>query len=194
MTKVSQSELIYQAKIGNVISFPTDTVPALAVKPEASQLIFTLKKRQQDKPLILMGASFSEFFPYIQGTDQELAIWEDVALKYLPGALTLVLPASAQVPQVMNPQNPGTIGVRVPDLKLAQDILRETEALATTSANLSGQPPLEIMAEIEGVFPKVFTLQDENFQKIVGSGQPSTVAKWTGQGWQILRQGTVIIA
>jgi L-threonylcarbamoyladenylate synthase len=191
MTQVSQSELISQAKLGNIVSFPTDTVPALAVKPEASQLIFNLKKRSQDKPLILMAASFEEFLPYIQGTDQELTIWQEIAAKYLPGALTLVLPASAKVPQVMNPNHSNTIGVRVPDLKLAQDILGQTQPLATTSANLSGQPPLEIMAEIDQVFPEVFTLKDDNFDQIVGSGQPSTVAKWTGQGWQILRQGSV---
>jgi L-threonylcarbamoyladenylate synthase len=150
MTQVSQSELISQAKLGNIVSFPTDTVPALAVKPEASQLIFNLKKRSQDKPLILMAASFEEFLPYIQGTDQELTIWQEIAAKYLPGALTLVLPASAKVPQVMNPNHSNTIGVRVPDLKLAQDILGQTQPLATTSANLSGQPPLLMrMARLE---------------------------------------------
>jgi L-threonylcarbamoyladenylate synthase len=87
----------------------------------------------------------------------------------------------------MNPTNSQTIGVRVPNLKIALDILTETGPLATTSANLSGQPPLETMEAINQAFPQVFTLDGD----YVGSGQPSTVAKWTNQGWEILRQGSV---
>ncbi len=185
--KVSQKELILEAISGKVISFPTDTVPALASLPQNSSEIFTLKKRPQDKPLILMAASFNTLKPYLQGTPEEISIWQQIATEYWPGALTLVLPASHLLPKSMNPTNSNTIGVRVPKLKIALDILTETGPLATTSANLSGQSPLETMEAINQAFPEILALNEE----YLGSGQPSTVAKWTGKNWEILRQGSV---
>jgi L-threonylcarbamoyladenylate synthase len=186
-----KEELIAGVLQGKVISFPTDTVPALAVKPEFSSLIFNLKQREQTKPLILMGAYFTDFLPYIEGTPQELHIWQEMANRYFPGALTLVLPASPKLPQAMNPLDSSTIGIRIPDLKIARDILSQTTPLATTSANFSGFPPLRNMTEIAQQFPDVLTLECDDLNSMMGSGLPSTVAKWTGSDWQILRQGSI---
>ena len=68
MTLVSQTELIAGAIAGKVVSFPTDTVPALAVKPKFANLIFQIKRRPANKPLILMAASLDDLFPYVSGT------------------------------------------------------------------------------------------------------------------------------
>jgi L-threonylcarbamoyladenylate synthase len=187
----TKEELISHALTGKVVSFPTDTVPALGVKPEFSQEIFNLKKRENTKPLILMGADFTDFLPYINGTIKELETWQKMADKYWPGALTLVLPASPKMPKQMNPLNSHTIGIRIPDLAIARDILTHTKPLATTSANLSGFPPLRKMSEIAQQFPEVITLEWSKIDEIIGSGLPSTVAKWTGETWQILRQGSI---
>lgn len=187
------SALIAGACSGQLVSFPTDTVPALAVRPDCSELIFTAKQRSQEKPLILMGTSLQSLSSFIKGTAAEMEIWQQVAQKYWPGALTLVLPASAKIPAVMNPTDPTTIGVRVPNSSVAIAILSQTGPLATTSANRSGQPPLQSMAEIEAQFPDVLTLElsQSDLTTPVTTGVPSTVAKWTGSGWDILRQGTV---
>lgn len=193
MPKVFQDELIQGAIAGKVVSFPTDTVPALAVLPDRAMLIFAAKKRPQDKPLILMGASTEDLWSYVKGTAEEFAIWQKVVERYFPGALTLVLPASERIPAVMNPIDPTTIGVRVPDNPIARAILTQTGPLATTSANLSGEPTLEIMSDIEAAFPDVLVLNCLEFNKKQGSGLPSTVAKWTEKGWDILRQGSVEI-
>ena len=193
MTQVSLSTLVASARSGQLVSFPTDTVPALAVQPERSELIFTVKQRSHEKPLILMGASPQSIWPFVNGTAAELEIWQQVAAEYWPGALTLVLPASAKVPAAMNPANPTTIGVRVPNSKDAIAILSQTGPLATTSANRSGEPPLQTMAEIEAQFPDILTLQPTALEaaKTVATGVPSTVAQWTGSRWEILRQGSV---
>ena len=190
MTLVSQTDLIAGAIAGKVVSFPTDTVPALAVKPELANLIFELKQRPPTKPLILMAASLADLLPYISGTPEELDIWQQAANKYFPGALTLVLPASDAVPKAINPTDSKTIGIRIPDSEIALEILRQTGVLATTSANLSGQSPLRSMTEIAQAFPQVLVMDQQN--AILGSsGCPSTVVQWTRQNWQILRQGSV---
>lgn len=195
MTQVSLSSLIAGAISGQLVSFPTDTVPALAVLPNYSELLFAAKQRSQEKPLILMGASSTDLWQFVTGTAAELEIWQQVAQQHWPGALTLVLPASAQVPAAMNPKDPTTIGVRVPASDIAIAILSQTGPLATTSANRSGQPPLQTIAEIAAEFPDVLTLEPEKFTAVQTTtmGVPSTVAKWTGSSWQILRQGSVQI-
>ncbi len=193
MTEVSMSTLVAGARSGQLVSFPTDTVPALAVRPDRSELIFAAKQRSQEKPLILMGASPESLWPFVTGTAAELEIWQQVAQRYWPGALTLVLPASTNVPAVMNPTDPTTIGVRVPNSRIAIAILSQTGPLATTSANRSGEPPLQTIAEIEAHFPDVLTLQPTELEavQLLTTGVPSTVAKWTGLCWEILRQGGV---
>ena len=71
MTQVSTAELVAGAKSGQVISFPTDTVPALAALPEYAELIFTVKQRSLNKPLILMAADSEQIWSYVEGSNVE---------------------------------------------------------------------------------------------------------------------------
>lgn len=195
MTQVSLEALVAGIRAGKLASFPTDTVPALATLPEKSALIYTAKGRSQDKPLILMGANAEQLWDYVARTDEELKIWQSIASAYWPGALTLVLPASPRLPKAMNPTDPTTIGIRVPNSDIARRIIAQTGPLATTSANLSGQPPLMTMEEIDKQFSDVLTLATNDVSENISStGVPSTVAKWTGKNWQILRQGAITLA
>jgi L-threonylcarbamoyladenylate synthase len=217
MPQVSLAEFVAVARSGDrLLSFPTDTVPALAARPDQAELIYIAKQRSQTKPLILMGAEIADLWPYITGSEAEKQLWQQVIDRYWPGALTLVLPASDRLPPAMNPTDPTTIGIRIPDHAIARHILAKTGPLATTSANQSGQPPLQTLAEIESQFPQVLTLhptelarlaqmtrppkaladasstnQPDQYLSQANPGIPSTVAKWTGTGWQILRQGAI---
>ncbi|MCU0568358.1 MAG: L-threonylcarbamoyladenylate synthase [Oculatellaceae cyanobacterium Prado106] len=205
MPAVSLPELIAAGKTGDrLISFPTDTVPALAAQPEAAGLIFAAKQRSDSKPLILMGADAADLWPYVKGSQAEFKVWQAVVEQHWPGALTLVLPASDRLPRAMNPTDPTTIGIRVPDQAIARYILTLTRPLATTSVNRSGEPALQDFAEINTQFPEVLTLNPQDLTDLTRtlaplkaiappaqSGVPSTVAKWTGSGWEILRQGSV---
>ena len=197
MSQVSLQILVDRVCSGDhLISFPTDTIPALAARPDRADLIFTIKQRSLAKPLILMAAEISDLWQYVAGTAAERQAWQQVAERYLPGALTLVLPASDRVPAALNPTDPTTIGVRVPNHAIARAILAETGALATTSVNRSGKPALQTLAEIETEFSEVMTLLPSELDRLgrgsqAGSGMPSTVAKWTSYGWEILRQGAI---
>lgn len=215
MPPVSLSKLIAGARSGeHLISFPTDTVPALATRPDRAALIFAAKQRSQTKPLILMAANATELWEYVQGSATELNLWQQVTAQYWPGALTLVLPASDRLPPEINPTDPTTIGIRVPNHPIARHILAQTGPLATTSANRSGQSPLETLEEINAQFPNVLTLLPNELAELEqalleqalleqtsspfnstsyrsGSSVPSTVAKWSGDGWEILRQGEI---
>lgn len=191
MPLVNLDRVIRAIKDGYLGSFPTDTVPALASLPERADSIYQAKHRSQDKPLILMAGRLADLWEFTHGNSEEKAIWEAVAARYLPGALTLVLPASDRVPSVMNPTQNSTIGIRVPAHSIAQEILLQTGPLATTSANLSGQPALLTMAEINHHFPAVFALAVD--VDTPSQGVPSTVIKWSNSSWEILRQGALSI-
>lgn len=188
-----------------LVSFPTDTVPALAAPPDQASVIYTAKRRSPEKPLILMGASFTDLLPYIAGETEVRRLWQTITDQYWPGQLTLVLPASDRVSSTLNPTNTGTLGIRVPNHPIALDLLSRTGPLATTSANLSGKPPLTNIADIARTFPTALTLPAAAFATereepsspqdapVAVSGTPSTVALWTGHRWQILRQGAIYL-
>ncbi|MBD3884333.1 L-threonylcarbamoyladenylate synthase [Phormidium tenue FACHB-886] len=198
MPNVSLSELVAAARTGDrLVSFPTDTVPALAVRPDRSSLIFEAKQRDLQKPLILMGATAEDLWQYVEGSKAEFAQWKQVAAKYFPGALTLVLPASDRLPPEVNPTDSTTVGIRVPNRAIARHILSLTAPLATTSVNRSGEPPLQTTSEINAQFPEILTLLPAELEAETKTtlpptlGTPSTVVRWTGESWTVLRQGSV---
>jgi L-threonylcarbamoyladenylate synthase len=203
MPQVALSDFVAQIRSGTALaSFPTDTVPALAARPDQSDRIYAFKQRPADKPLILMGATLTDLLPYIEGSNEDIQQWQQMADRYWPGALTLVLPASDRVPLAMNPMQTGTLGIRVPDHPLACYLLAQTGPLATTSVNRSGQPPLTDLTTIAAQFPDLLTLSETALSALkteIGdftlqaSGVPSTVVRWHPQGWEVLRQGAVLV-
>jgi L-threonylcarbamoyladenylate synthase len=65
--QVSIPELVAAARAGQLVGFPTDTVPALAAIPAAAAHIYAAKQRATEKPLILMAATAEDLWPFIQG-------------------------------------------------------------------------------------------------------------------------------
>jgi len=201
MAKISVTEFVDRVVSGGALaSFPTDTVPALAARPDQGDRIYAAKERPADKPLILMGATLDDLLPYVSGSPDDIVKWQQMADRYWPGALTLVLPASDLVPPAMNPLQTGTLGIRVPNHPLARYLLSQTGPLATTSVNRSGQSPLEEMADIAAQFPELVLLSEAAIAGLkaeigdfamTASGVPSTVVRWQDGGWEVLRQGSV---
>ncbi len=198
MPLASTAELIAAARSGRVISFPTDTVPGLAVMPEHAEQLYTIKGRSQQKPLILLGAEAVELWPYVQGDAAEFNQWQALTQQHWPGPLTLVLPASGKHPVAMTPADHRSLGIRVPNHPLARKILAGTGPLATTSANRSGEPALQSLTAIAEQFPTVAVLDanqaPQSPDSHAQSGQPSTVAAWSAGEWQVLRQGSIQIS
>lgn len=194
---LSLAEWIAAAQQGDrLLSFPTDTVPALAVRHDRADLIFAAKQRSQTKPLILMGATATDLWEFVQSLEPQ---WQQAADRYWPGAVTLVLPASDRLPPAVNPTNSMSVGLRVPNHPIARHLLAQTGVLATTSVNRSGEPALLDFDQINAQFPNVQTLQPSEIDRLERSGfanpppsgLPSTVVQWTIDGWKILRQGNI---
>ncbi|MEY4298101.1 MAG: hypothetical protein RLZZ423_1280 [Cyanobacteriota bacterium] len=188
-TLLSAADLAAQLRSGAAALFPTDTLPALASRPEHARQLWELKQRPQNKPLILMGASAEELWQWLGSTPEPA--WLELANQHWPGALTLVVPAARRL---VDPLNPGgdSLGLRVPACDAALELLRLSGPLATTSANRSGEEPSLTAQEAAERFPQVARLAPEPWLR--PSGQASTVLRWYHGDWQVLRRGAVVPA
>ena len=176
-------------KSGLPIIFPTDTLPAIGCLPKFSNIIYEYKKRDRNKPLILMGSEQKHLIDYVHESAKE--DYENIASKYWPGALTIVIPASEN--QTLNlTSNDRTIGLRIPNSYMAQSLLRETGPLLTSSANISG---FKGSITVEGIaldFPSVKILGPIPWEK--SSGKGSTIIFWKKSGdWRMIREGEVLV-
>ena len=122
-------------KSGLPIIFPTDTLPAIGCLPKFSNVIYKFKKRDRDKPLILMGSEHKDLIDYVHESAKE--DYENIASKYWHGALTMVIPASEKHTTILT-SSELTLGLRIPNSYMAQSLMRETGPLLTSSANISG--------------------------------------------------------
>jgi len=189
MNLVDSKSALKTLKNGLPIIFPTDTLPAIGCLPKFSEIIYEFKKRDRDKPLILMGSEHKQLIDYVHESAKE--DYENIALKYWPGALTIVIPASDKHTSNLT-SNDLTIGLRIPNSYMAQSLLRETGPLLTSSANISG---FKGSITIEGIaldFPSVKILGPIPWKK--RSGKASTIIFWNKSGdWRLIREGEVLV-
>lgn len=178
----------------SVIAFVTDTVWGLGCLPNsenAVKKIYDIKHREAKKPLILMSYDIYPLFDYVSQPIEKEA--QRLIKKYFPGALTLVLDKSENTPDYMTSSLP-TVGIRVPDNETFSNICKNIEGhvLATTSANISGEPPALTYEEaIKYIGDKVDLVIESNGEK--AQGRASTVAGFKDGKPVIYRQGEVEI-
>jgi len=176
-------------KSGLPIIFPTDTLPAIGSLPKFSNTIYKFKKRDRDKPLILMGSEHKQLIDFVH--DSAKKDYKNIASKYWPGALTMVVPASEKQTSILT-SNDLTLGLRIPNSYMAQSLMRETGPLLTSSANISG---LKGSTTVEGIaldFPSVKILGPIPWGK--RSGKASTIIFWKKSGdWRLIREGEVLV-
>ena len=174
---------------GLPIIFPTDTLPAIGCLPKFSNIIYEFKKRDRNKPLILMGAEHKHLIDYVHESAKK--DYETIASKYWPGALTIVIPSSEK--QTVNlTSNDLTIGLRIPNSYIAQSLLRETGPLLTSSANISGFKGSITAEGIALDFPSVKILGPIPWGR--SSGKASTIVSWKKSGdWRLIREGEVFV-
>lgn len=190
-TKNNINEIL---KNGGVIAYVTDTVWGLGCLPnneEAVKKIYEIKHRDGKKPLILMSNEFYNLFDYLKQPIPKEA--QKLIKKYFPGALTLVLEKSENTPDYIT-SGMNTVGVRIPDNEVFQEICKNIEGhtLATTSANLSGEPAALSFEEAMNYIGDKVDLVIPDFGH-TAKGKASTVAGFKDNEIVIFRQGEIEI-
>ena len=176
-------------KSGLPVIFQTDTLPAIGCLPKFSEIIYEFKKRDRDKPLILMGSEQKQLIDYVHESAKD--DFKNIASKYWPGALTMVIPCSKKERPILTSMD-FTLGLRIPNSFMAQSLMKETGPLLTSSANISGSTG---SVTVEGValdFPSVDILGPLPWEK--NSGKASTIISWKkNRDWRVIRQGEVLV-
>lgn len=178
---------------GEVYAFETDTVWGFGADINdkiAIDKIYELKNRDRSKPLILMSNKVENVLPYVE-TLPLMAI--SLIENHFPGALTLIIKKTALCPNFLNPEF-ASIAIRIPSHSGFCKFCEKNNNLvmATTSANISTEPPCENAQEVANKFStNVKILQD--YALGLNSGKASTIVAFEGEDMKILRQGDVII-
>lgn len=176
---------------GEVLVCPTDTgyaFAANALDEAAIGKVFALKKRPLDKPIHMAVSAIDQMgrYAYVDETAEALA------RRFLPGALTLVMPRRETVPPLLTGGR-DTVGIRIPDNQTILTLIRMIDRpLTTTSANLSDQatPYMveEIISQLGSSIQEVALILD---QGQIPSPGISTIVDLSIEPPQILRQGLI---
>lgn len=174
---------------GGTVAFPTETVYGLganALNAGAVSEIFRAKGRPADNPLIVHIAEPAKL--------GELAVDITVPARrvmeaFWPGPLTVVLPRSTAVPDVVT-AGLDTVAVRMPDNPVALAFIRAAGVpVAAPSANLSGRPsPTSAAHVLEDLAGRIDAVLDAGSCRV---GVESTVLDMTAEPPVILRPGGV---
>ena len=179
---MSKDKIKKAAKIlmsGGVIAFPTETVFGIGAalnQPEAIKRIFKLKNRPRNKPLQVLIANMRQAKKLGKFSKKALAF----AKQNWPGP-TLVIKKTGKVPKLVTGGS-STVGLRMPDHKVALELIKKVGPIVATSANRAGKKPALNAATVKKQLPEVeFVLSGK-----VKQGKASQVIDLT-KGNKILR-------
>lgn len=175
---------------GGLIVFPTDTVYGVGAsvrRADGVGRLYHAKGRPLERaiPVLVSGSeSVDELVQTVDDASRRLmgAFW--------PGPLTIVLPAAEWLPDEIV-RGTGNVGLRMPDHPVALELIRRSGgALATTSANRSGERETRNAADADAeIGERVDLVLDAG---TAPGGVPSTVVWIDSDGAiEILREGVI---
>jgi L-threonylcarbamoyladenylate synthase len=190
----SKADILKAAEIlraGGLVVFPTETVYGLganALDAAAVNKIYVLKGRPATSPLIVHVASVEQARELAAEWSEEA---EELARKYWPGPLTLVVPKKPVIPDEVTAGLP-TVGLRMPRHPIALDLLRAAGLpIAAPSANRFTQLSPTTAEHVREAFG-----DDTPFLLDGGPcevGLESTVVAVTKDGLEVLRPGMALV-
>jgi len=171
---------------GKLVAFPTDTLYGVGAQvhdPSAIRRLFAAKNRPINKGIPVLLSDAGRLLLVASSVTQ---VAQDLADRFWPGPLTLILPRNPLLPSELAPGD--NIAVRVPDHEIARRFIHVAGgAVATSSANRSGQAPaLNALEALEALDHAVAAVIDGG---PVHYAQASTIVDCTLSPPQLIRQG-----
>ena len=173
-------------KSGGLILYPTDTVWGIgcdATNAEAVEKIYKLKKRPDEKAMIILVADKKDILNHVAGPDLRIFDYLEKTLKpttvIYEGALGLAGNLIG---------NDGSIAIRICNETFCRQLIKRfRKPVVSTSANISGKPVAKTFTEItneikNGIDYIVSYRQEDN-----NMAEPSSLIKWNDGVIEILR-------
>ena len=173
---------------GGVVIYPTDTVYGIGCDIFNTKAIERIARLKGIKPeranFAFICHDMSHLAEYARISN---AVYK-VMKRALPGPFTFVLPATSQVPKILNNKRK-TIGIRIPDNNIIRKIVAELGHPILTSSILDEDDVLEYSTDPELIFEKF-----ENQVEVVvdggyGNNVASTIVLCENDGFEVVRQG-----
>ena len=186
-----QERLIKQVveclKSGGVIVYPTDTIYGLGCdifQPKAIEKICQIKNIQPSKAMLsFICRDLSHLSDFTKPIDTPIY---RTLKSHLPGPFTFILPASKQVPKLLQNKK-STIGLRIPDNMICQRILEEL-GNPILSTSLPGDN-VEEYTDPEIIYENFENRVDMVIDGGIGGMTPSTVVDCTSGDCIVIREG-----
>lgn len=178
-------------KKGELIIYPTDTVYGVGgvLKEDTLKKIYEAKTRSFSSPLIALVNSLDKVDEIAIISDEHREKINKLIERFWPGGLTIILKKRENVPAIMV-SNGETVGVRMPNHKLALDIIESAGGiLATTSANISGEATPSSFVEISPIFKERVDIVIDGGKCPIGTA--STIIDMSKSKISILREGSI---
>ncbi|KYK33459.1 MAG: hypothetical protein AYK22_06600 [Thermoplasmatales archaeon SG8-52-3] len=187
MVKLDFYRAIDALKNGNIIVYPTDTLYGLGAdiyNDDAVRKVFIIKNRSFDNPLSVAVSNIDEIDKIAFLNEKSRGLAE----AFLPGGLTIILKKRNVISDVVT-AGLNKVAVRIPDNKVALELLSRFGPLTATSANIHGKKTPFIIKDILMQFKKDDISEYLDIGKICG--KPSTIVDASGENIKIVRLGVV---
>jgi L-threonylcarbamoyladenylate synthase len=186
MIESNISKAISALKKGNIIVYPTDTLYGLGAdifNVTAIRKVFKIKKRPFNNPLSVAVSDISEL-ENIADVDEHA---RQLVKQYMPGKLTLILNKKEIISDIVT-GGLNKVAIRIPDNKIALEILTNFGPITATSANIHGLKTPYIINDINMQLKENVSvyLDDGRLE-----GQPSTIVDLTDNQVRIIRKGAI---
>lgn len=176
---------------GGVVIYPTDTVYGLGCDIFNSRAlericrIKSIKMRKSNFSFICNDLSHLSEFAAPMDTSTFRMLKQS-----LPGAFTFILKANSVVPKLFK-NNKKTVGIRVPDAPIAQEIVKALgRPLLSTSLKREDDDDFEAyLTDPEEIYARYKHEVDLVIDGGIGRQSPSTIVDLTGHEPAIIRQG-----
>lgn len=176
---------------GGLVVLPTDTVYGVVCDPRlpaAVDEVYRVKGRRRELPLALLLRDMAQVSAYVQDVP-ETAV--RAMQQFWPGGLTVILRDTGEATAAIRARKK-TIGLRLPAHVVPRLVAdRLGSALASTSANRSGQPaPTTAEQAAEQLQGLVALVLDAGPAPV---GQESTVVNFADRPPRVLRAGAISV-
>jgi L-threonylcarbamoyladenylate synthase len=176
-------------KTGGLVVFPTSSfygLGAQALNPAAVERVFQVKKRDPEKPLLILIASRTDLDALVRSIPETA---KRLMRSFWPGSLTLVFEAADRLPPNLTGYT-RKIGIRLAGHPVATLLTKAVGTPITgTSANLSGHAACRAVADLEPhLRDQVDLVVDAGRLR---GGEGSTVVDVTADTAKILREGAI---